>query len=119
MSDPPPDFTPSNPNRLDRIEQMLADDPGDRFLRYSLAMEHRGAGNTDAALENFDRLITADPPHVPAYFMSAQMLADIDRVDEARERLRNGIDQARTQGDTHAAAEMSELLASLGSLGEL
>jgi hypothetical protein len=39
------------------------------------------------------------------------------RNDEAREALRRGIDEARRQGNTHAAGEMSELLASLGREG--
>ena len=33
-------------------------------------------------------------------------------------QLRNGIEQARQQNDAHAASEMSELLANLGSAGE-
>ena len=33
--------------------------------------------------------------------------------------LRDGIEQARQQGDSHAAAEMSEFLTTLGELGEL
>ena len=106
-------------NRRDKILVMLKDDPEDAFLLYSLAMDHRGAGEIQPALDVFDRLISRETPHVPAYFMSAQMLADQDRVDESRTRLRDGIDEARRQNDSHAAAEMSELLASLGSLGEL
>lgn len=106
-------------NRRDKILAMLNEDPEDGFLLYSLAMDHRGAGETESALEVFDRLIARETPHVPAYFMSAQMLAEDDRVDEARTRLRDGIEEARRQNDGHAAAEMSELLAGLGDLGEL
>jgi hypothetical protein len=58
-------------------------------------------------------------PYVPAFFMAAQQLVDLDRIDEARSYLRDGIDEARRQGDGHAAAEMSGLLSSLGELGEL
>ena len=47
--------------------------------------------------------------------MAAQQLADLQRIEEARALLREGIEQARHQDDTHAAGEMSELLASLGS----
>ena len=39
------------------------------------------------------------------------------RIDEARSALRDGIEQARRQGNAHAAGEMSEFLASLGDLG--
>ena len=104
-------------SRREKIEAMLADDPSDTFLRYSLAMELRTEGEHEASLKIFDGLMQSDPPHVQAFFMSGQLLSEIDRVDEAREKLRDGIDQARAQGDAHAAAEMSELLASLGQYG--
>ena len=106
-------------NRRQKIEAMLPDDPGDTFLRYSLAMELRSEGENAKSLAQLAELMSEDPPCVPAFFMSAQQLVDLDRVDEAREHLRSGIDQARQQGDSHAAAEMSELLAALGEMGEL
>ena len=98
---------------------MLAEDPGDTFLRYSLAMEMRGEGDHQASLKQLDELTRDQPPYVPAFFMAAQQLADLDRIDDARSYLRAGIDQARNQGDSHAAAEMSELLTALGEMGEL
>ncbi len=98
---------------------MLADDPGDTFLRYSLAMELRSEGSHDESLSLLNALMNDTPPCVPAFFMAAQQLVDLDRVEEARTHLRDGIDQARAQDNAHAAAEMSELLASLGDLGEL
>jgi hypothetical protein len=49
--------------------------------------------------------------------MAGQQLASLGRTEEARDSLRSGIDQARAQGDAHAAGEMSEFLASLGSPG--
>lgn len=105
-------------SRKEKIIAMLADDPTDTFLRYSLAMELRGEGDHDASLEKLGELMSDSPPYVPAFFMAAQQLVDLGKIDLARTRLRDGIDQARSQGDAHAAAEMSELLASLGSMGE-
>ena len=106
-------------SRREKIEAMLAEEPGDTFLRYSLAMEFRSEGNHAESISCLDELTKDSPPYVPAFFMAAQQLVDLDQVEEAREYLRTGIEQARQQGDQHAAAEMSELLASLGSLGEL
>ncbi len=106
-------------SRREKIEAMLADDPTDTFLRYSLAMELRSEGDHDQSLSKLAEMTQDDPPYVPAFFMAAQQLAELDRVDEAREYLRTGIDQARQQGDGHAAAEMSELLTALGDAGEL
>lgn len=104
-------------NRREKIEAMLADDPKDVFLRYSLAMELQREGRHEESLARFRELQSEDPPHVPAFFMAGQQLASLGRTDEARNALRSGIEQARAQGDTHAAGEMSEFLASLGSPG--
>ncbi|RMF39214.1 MAG: hypothetical protein D6753_14340 [Planctomycetota bacterium] len=103
-----------NQSRREKIEAMLAEEPGDVFLRYSLAMEMASTGEQDGALELFDALTREEPPHVPAFFRCGQLLAESERVDEARDYLRRGIEAARQQGDLHAAAEMSELLADLG-----
>jgi thioredoxin-like negative regulator of GroEL len=105
-------------SRREKIEAMLADDPQDVFLRYSLAMELDKEGVHEESLARFDELMQDNPPYVPAFFMAAQQLARLQRMDEARHRLRDGIDQARKQGDDHAAAEMSEMLASLGEFGQ-
>ena len=101
-------------SRREKIEAMLADDPADTFLRYSLAMELDKEGNHDASLGKFGELTRDDPPYVPAFFMSAQQLVRIGRADEAKALLRSGIDAATIQNDQHAAREMSEFLASLG-----
>lgn len=105
-------------SRREKIEAMLADDPADTFLRYSLAMELDKEGDHDASLDRLGELTKDATPYVPAFFMAAQQLARLDRVNEARTYLRDGIEQARTQGDAHAAGEMSEFLASLGVEGE-
>jgi len=102
----------------EKIEALLAETPDDTFLQYSLAMELAKEGDLDGALARFDALKKQSPPYVPAFFMSAQRLVELGRIDDARTNLREGIDHARDQGDQHAAAEMSELLATLGALGE-
>ena len=106
-------------SRREKIEAMLAEDPTDTFLRYSLALELRSEGDHEASLRKLGELTQDTPPYVPAFFMAAQQLVELDRIDEARTFLREGIEHAREQGDSHAAAEMSDLLASLGQLGEL
>jgi hypothetical protein len=100
-------------SRREKIEAMLADDPGDTFLRYSLAMELDKEGDHDASIVKFMELTRDNPPYVPAYFMAGQQLARLNRNDEACAVLRDGIAAARNQGDDHAVGEMSEFLASL------
>ena len=104
--------------RRSRIEALLAEDPADQFLRYSLAMELAKEGEHDPSLSGLRELQNDKPPYVPAFFMAAQQLVELNRIAEARDALRRGIEEARAQGNAHAAGEMSELLASLGREGE-
>jgi tetratricopeptide (TPR) repeat protein len=106
------------PTRREKIEAMLRDEPGDVFLRYSLALELDKEGRHDESLQLLAALGRDDPPYVPAFFMAGQQLARLRRIDDARSALRQGIEEARRQNNLHAAAEMGELLASLGSLPE-
>lgn len=101
--------------RREKIEALLRDDPGDVFLRYSLALELESAGDWEACLEILEDLGRGPPPYVPALQMAGQFLASRARIEDARRALREGIEAARAQGNAHAAGEMAELLMSLGS----
>ncbi len=105
-------------SRRAQIESMLQSEPKDLFLRYCLAVELHAEGDSEAALAKFDELCRENPPHVAAFFRQGQLLVELDRIEEARTVLREGIENARTQGDLHAAGEMSELLSDLGQWGE-
>ena len=102
-------------SRIDKIQAMLKDDPRDTFLRYTLAMEYRKLDENEKSLELLTELANHEEPrYVAAFFMAAQQLVELDRIEEARTFLRDGIDEARRQNNQHAAAEMSELLAEIG-----
>jgi tetratricopeptide (TPR) repeat protein len=105
------------PTRREKIEAMLRDEPGETFLRYSLACEYDNEERFDEALNLFRGLMSDSPPHVASFFRGAQLLVKLDRIEDARTLLREGIEIARQQGDMHAAGEMGELLASLGAFG--
>ena len=101
---------------MEQIEAMLADDPDDAFLRYGLAMEHASAGDDAACVEVLRDLIArtaAATPYVPAYLQAGQALVRLDRITEACEVLREGVDVARRVGDAHAQGEMQGLLESV------
>ncbi len=102
-------------SRIDKIQAMLLEDPRDSFLRYTLAMELRKLDENEKSLKLLAELADNDEPkYVAAFFMAAQQLVELDRLDEARRFLRDGIDEARRQDNQHAAAEMSELLSEIG-----
>src|SRR5690349_656368 len=100
--------------RKEQLEEMLALDPGDPFLRYGLAMEHASAGQDQDAARILRELIHDSPDYVPAYLQAGQALIRLGEDDEAREVLRAGITVANQVGNTHASGEMAGFLESLG-----
>jgi predicted Zn-dependent protease len=104
--------------RRQKIEAMLRDAPEDVFLRYSLALEMENEGDCEGGIDILQDLARATPSYVPAYHMAGRHLAKHGRIAEARAALREGIEEARRQGESHAAGEMAEFLASLGELGD-
>jgi len=100
-------------SRRERLEEMLADDPHDPFLRYGLAMEYVSAGDDAAAATCFTELLAASPDYVPAYLQAGQALVRLGRDDEAQAVLQKGLAVAQMKGDAHAAGEMQGFLDSL------
>ena len=98
-------------SRLEQLREMLVNEPDDAFLNYALALELDKVERHDESLELFEKLVKCDPPYVPAFFMAGQMLARLDRHAEAEKFLTQGIEEARRQGNSHAAGEMTEFLA--------
>jgi predicted Zn-dependent protease len=101
-------------SRKQQIQEMLAEDPKDVFLRYGLAMEHASAGEHAEAVRCFQELIRDTPAYVPAYVQAGQLLARLGQDDAAKSVFRAGIEAARKTGDLHAAEEMESFLDGLG-----
>jgi predicted Zn-dependent protease len=100
--------------RREKIEKMLALNPGDSFLAYGLALEMLKEGDTQAGIRQLESVVAHHPDYSAAYFQLAQTLAKEDRVDEAKHWATLGIDAANRVGDLHAAGEMEGFLVSLG-----
>jgi hypothetical protein len=96
-------------DKLALLTEILTQNPTDNFARYGLAMELISQSRTDDGLAEFAKLIEQSPDYVPAYQMSAQTLARLNRIDEALARLHAGIAAANRTGNQHALAEMDAL----------
>jgi tetratricopeptide (TPR) repeat protein len=103
-----------SPSRLEMLKIMVAQNPGNSFVRYGLAMEYRRSGELEAALAEFRSLLAADPNYVPAYFHGGQTLERLGRADDAREIYKKGVEAAARAGDQHARGEIEAALAMLG-----
>jgi predicted Zn-dependent protease len=100
-------------SRKQQIEEMLAEDPNDPFLRYGLAMEYVSAGQDEEAVRCFQELLQTSPDYVPGYMQAGRALARLNRLQEARALFQTGIATAGKQGDQHAAEEMAGFLEGL------
>jgi predicted Zn-dependent protease len=101
-------------NRLDVLLKMTASPSADSFAWYALALEYKGLGRIDEALETFAKLREKDADYVPMYLMCGTMLIEAGRRPDARGWLEAGVSAARAKGDTHALGEISGALESLG-----
>lgn len=100
--------------RKQQLQEMLAEEPNDSFLRYGLAMEFISEGQDEEAVRCFNELLTLAPDYVPGYLQAGQALVRLGKPEEARAVFGRGIAKARALGDQHAADEMGAFLANLG-----
>ena len=101
-------------DRIAALNEILTDNPKDAFARYGLAMEYSKQGDFDRALAEFSLLLENSPDYTAGYFMAAQTLARVARIDEAKKMLHDGISSARRTGNLHAQSEMEAMLQELG-----
>ena len=102
-------------DRIATLTELLSQDPTNAFARYGLAMEYSNSGQFDRSLEEFEKLLSANPDYTAGYFMSAQTLVKANRTPDARKMLENGIASARRKGDAHAESEMQAMLDEISS----
>lgn len=92
------------------LNEILTQDPNNAFARYGLAMEHSNSGRLDEALQEFQKLLAANPDYAAGYFMAAQALLKAGRNENAKQMLRDGIAAAERKGEAHAQSEMQAML---------
>ena len=101
-------------SRLETLKNLLAQKPGDSFLRYGLAMEYRNTGDLAAAAREFEDLMADDPDYAAAYFHAGQTLERLGKPDEARETYLRGLEVTSRLGNSHARDELQGALDQLG-----
>lgn len=101
--------------RLESFRAMVAKSPGNALARFGLATEAQKAGLHDEAVEQFRAYLASYADEGNAFLRLAESLAELGRLDEARDALRSGIDAATRFGHPGMAAEMEERLEELGT----
>jgi predicted Zn-dependent protease len=97
------------------LENSLAEDPADSFLRYGLAVQCLREGDVEEGRQRLQSLINDHPDDtVAAHQQLGQSFLEAEEFPEAREILEKGIALAKKRGDWHAASEMEGLVGQLG-----
>ena len=100
-------------DRAAMLAELLTQDPNNVLARYGLAMEYSNTGDFARSLEEFQKLLAANPDYAAGYFMAAQTLVKAKRPEEAKTMLQDGIAAAQRKGDNHARSEMQAMLEEL------
>jgi tetratricopeptide (TPR) repeat protein len=96
--------------RLALLEALVEAGQADSFGHYALAMEYRKLGRVQEALDAFADLRKKHPDYLPTYQMAAQLLIELERLDEARPWLQAGIELAKRLGNHQACVELEQAL---------
>ena len=101
---------PESSDRLAKLQTMLDRQPGDTFVLYAIALEHKKAGDNDRAVAFLDKVIQFDPGYCYAYFQKGQALENTGDLPAAKQAYEAGIAAARAKGDAHALSELQGAL---------
>jgi|ERR1700730_736220 tetratricopeptide (TPR) repeat protein len=97
-------------NRIEVLKAMVAQNPGDAFARYGLAMEFVKSGELESAVGEFRALLEHNPNYAAAYFHGGQALEKLGDVEQARTFYENGVEVTSRTGDQHARSELQAAL---------
>lgn len=96
--------------RIEGLEEIVADDPDDVTARFMLATELAKAGEHERALPHFRGVMERDADYTAAWRGLGRSLVALERVAEAREVFTAGLVVAERTGDYQSGKEMEVFL---------
>lgn len=99
--------------RIHDLLELLADEPDDTLLRFTLGKEYLETGDVAAALPHLECVVAIDPRYTVAYRYLGTALDQLGRDGDAADTWARGIAVAEETGDIQAGKEMRVLLARL------
>ena len=93
-------------DRLEKIKEMLVENPKDSFLCHALALEYIKLGNDDDAKKLFVSVLENEPGYIGTYYHLAKLLERIGETDKAIKVYEQGMEEAKKAGDDHSLSEL-------------
>lgn len=97
-------------DRLEKLRELVRDDPEDALARFLLGREASGHGLHEEAREAFAAAVEIDPHYAAAYRYWGNALEALGRYEEAASVYARGTRVAERSGDLQAGKEMSAFL---------
>ena len=93
-------------HRIEKIKEMLTENPSDSFLKHALALEYIKVGNDSDARKLFESVLENEPGYIGSYYHLAKLLERIGETNEAIKIYEKGMEEARRAGDNHSLSEL-------------
>jgi tetratricopeptide (TPR) repeat protein len=98
------------PTRLEQLQQMLQQEPGDEFLQYAICMEFMSAGDFAKAADGLHKLLRTNENYLAAYYQLGKCLEALGQPAAARSIYEEGVKIAKAQGNNKTLNELNEAL---------
>ncbi len=92
--------------RIEKLQELLQQMPGDSFLRHALALEYIKLNNDKEARALFEAVLKDEPGYVGSYYHLGKLLERNGETALAIEWYEKGMQQAKEANDQHAYNEL-------------
>jgi tetratricopeptide (TPR) repeat protein len=93
-------------DRIAKLREFLAAQPGDAFLQHALALEHIKVGDDAAARALFEAILAAQPGYVGSYYHLGKLLERQGETAAAITIYETGMAECKKVKDNHAYNEL-------------
>lgn len=97
-------------NRLEQLKEFLKNEPDDAFLQYAIAMELKGLGEVQEAMDRLNNLLTHKPEYTASYYHLGKLYQKQGDFTKAEEIFREGIRRTTLNKEQHQLAELQTAL---------
>jgi Tfp pilus assembly protein PilF len=93
-------------DRVEKIKEMLQENPKDSFLCHALALEYIKIGNDPGARKLFETILDNEPGYIGSYYHLAKLLERTGETQTAIKVYEKGMEEAKKAGDNHSLSEL-------------
>ncbi len=102
--------------RIEPLKKVLAMDPNDEVAWFGLGKAYMDDGNFEEASKALRQCVTVKPTYSAAYFALAQSLHKLERIEECRQVIGQGIEVSTKNGDAMVTKNLEALKSLLPSV---